>query len=168
MLNSIIPSSKFKPLTSIQLKQFLTTDPYFIGVYPRDLLPKTLHHHHRSQPFTLIVNTDTSNLAGQHWVAVFVDDHSHGEYFDSLAQPIPQHIALWLSRFSTQWKYVLRPFIDPPIQNVFSQTCGAFTFYFVHRRPLLDSSRQVLTPFYGKKLTVNDHYVVSYLLLNKK
>lgn len=165
MLNSIIPSNYFKPLTSDQLNHSLATDPYFIGVYPRDLLPKTIDHR---PPFTLIVNTDTSNLGGEHWVAVFVDDHYHGEYFDSLAQPIPQHIELWLSRFSTQWKYVLRPFIDPPIQNVYTQTCGAFTFYFVHRRPLLDSYRRVLTPFHRKNLRANDHYVVSYLLSNKK
>ena len=155
MSNSTIP---FDRLTSIQLNQALSTDPYFIGVYPRDRLPKTLD---RRPPLTIIVNTDTCNLSGRHWVAAYIDQDGHAEYFDSFAQPIPNHIALWLTRFSTQWNYVLHPFIDPPIQNISSQTCGAFAFYFVHRRPLLDSCRAVLSPF--RSLKSNDQFVITYL-----
>ena len=159
MSNSTIP---FDRLTSIQLIQALSTDPYFIGVYPRDRLPKTLDLCRRQRPpLSIIVNTDTCNLGGRHWVAAYIDESCHAEYFDSLAQPIPNHIALWLTRFATQWTYVLQPFIDPPIQNIASQTCGAFTFYFVHRRPLLDSCRDVLSPFHS--LHSNDKFVITYL-----
>ena len=158
-------ASSFNPLTSVQLNQYLTSDPYFIGVYPRDCLPKTLSDCRRqSPPLTLIVNTDTSNLSGRHWVAIYVDEYYHGEYFDSLAQPIPLHLSLWLSRFSTGWTYVLQPFIDPPIQSIYTQTCGAFTYYFVHRRPLVDSIRQVLLPFHRHES--NDTFVIAYLNKN--
>ena len=150
----------FKPLTNTELSQLLKYDAYFIGVFPRNLLPLSVI---RKPPLTLIVNTDTSNLKGQHWVAVYIDQYRRGEYFDSLAQPIPKHISLWLSRFSCQWNYVLRPYIDPPIQDIFSQTCGAFTFYYVHQRPLCDSFRDILKPF-STSFARNDDYVISYML----
>lgn len=159
------------PLTNGQLQTLLSNDPYFIGVYSRDCLPMSLINCRRQQPpLTLIVNTDTSNLGGRHWVAVFIDELYHGEYFDSLSQPIPQHISLWLSRFSNQWNYVLRPFIDPPIQSINSLTCGAFTYYFVRQRPFVDSSEQVLLPFHHHStypsLISNDQFVLWYM--NKK
>ena len=155
-------------LTDVQLNQLLIHDPYFIGVFPRDRLPMSAIVYHQL-PITLIVNTDTSNLRGRHWVAVYVNEQRYGEYFDSLAQPIPKHISLWLSRFTNQWKYVLRPFIDPPIQSIYSQTCGAFAFYFVHQRPLLNSShhhhRHILWPFQSSSsLMENDRFVVSYIV----
>ena len=159
MSNSTIP---FDRLPNTQLNQALSTNPYFIGVYPRDRLPKTLDLCRRQRPpLTLIVNTDTCNLSGRHWVAAYIDQSGHAEYFDSLAQPIPYHISLWLTRFAAQWTYVLHPFIDPPIQNMSSQTCGAFTFYFVHRRPLLNSCRAVLSPF--RSSHSNDQFVITYL-----
>ena len=46
MSNSTIP---FDRLTSIQLNQALSTDPYFIGVYLRDCLPKTLDLYRRQR-----------------------------------------------------------------------------------------------------------------------
>lgn len=155
--------TSFAPLTSVQLNSFLDNDPHFIGVYPRDLLPtsSTLRY---CRPLTLIINTDTSNLDGRHWVAVYIDRSGYGEYFDSLAQPIPDHISLWLSRNSSQWKYVLRPFIDSPIQSITSQTCGAFAYFYVHERPLVDSCRRILVPF--RSLTYNDKFVISYLNKN--
>ena len=145
--------------------QALTNDPYFIGVYSRNRLPKALDLCRRQQPpLTVIVNTDTANLSGQHWVAAYIDEFGRAEYFDSLAQPIPYHISLWLSRFSTQWNYVLHPFTDPPVQNISSETCGAFAFYFVHQRPLLDSCHAVMSPFHS--LMFNDRFVITYFNKN--
>lgn len=44
--------------------------PNFIGVFPLDKLPSQ----HHVPPFNFIVNTDTSNLPGRHWIAVHVDE----------------------------------------------------------------------------------------------
>lgn len=151
-------------LSNQQLYQLLAYDPYFIGVFPRNRLPMSAIVC-RQLPLTLIVNTDTANLPGRHWVAIYVDEQRRGEYFDSLSQPIPKHMLLWLSCFTNQWKYVLRPFIDPPIQNIYSLTCGAFAFYFVHQRPLFNFSHEVLWPFLSSSSLIdNDRFVISFTL----
>ena len=65
----------------------------FIGVYPIDKLPHLkppVGTGRRRKPITLIVNTDTENLDGQHWLAVFIDHENNvGEVFDSFAQIPP-------------------------------------------------------------------------------
>ena len=42
------------------------------------------------KPAALIFNTETSNLAGQHWVASYVDtEKRNAYYYDSTGSPIP-------------------------------------------------------------------------------
>src|SRR5882757_7031252 len=69
-----------------QLNKFMKFVPGFVGVYPRDRLPRGV----RKRPFGMIANTHTSNGPGQHWVAFFVDEDGIGEYFDSFGLP-PLH-----------------------------------------------------------------------------
>jgi len=58
------------------LKKFKT----FLGAFPKDKLPKT------RKPCGLIINTDSSNNPGEHWVAIYTDNNC-SEYFDSFGLP---------------------------------------------------------------------------------
>ena len=51
----------------------------FDGVFSSDHLP--------TKPRLLVSNTDPSDMPGEHWVAIYVDDDGrYGEYFDSLGR----------------------------------------------------------------------------------
>jgi len=63
---------------------------HFIGLYAADQLSPFIH----TFPAAIIINTDPSNKPGEHWVAVYIFNSGHGEYFDSYDLPpyIPYHI----------------------------------------------------------------------------
>lgn len=101
------------------------TKQAFIGIFSMDKLPQSLPQ----LPILLIVNTDSSNLPGEHWKAVFISSEKIGEVFDSLALPIEIFLHRWMNTFSWKWTVSKRR-----IQNPLSATCGAFTLYFVLNR----------------------------------
>jgi len=51
----------------------------FDGLFNSDRLP--------TKAILLVCNTDPSYMPGEHWIAIYVDDHGrYGEYFDSLGR----------------------------------------------------------------------------------
>jgi len=50
----------------------------FDGVFSVDNLPE--------DPHLLVCNTDHSDEPGRHWIAIYVDNDGHGEYFDSFGR----------------------------------------------------------------------------------
>ena len=68
-----------------QLRHVLTRDlgSTFGGVYPRDLLPRTLDGK------AIVINTDPHDQPGAHWVCVYLNSPVV-EYFDSYGLP-PMH-----------------------------------------------------------------------------
>ena len=74
----------------------------FLGVFPSDLLPRTI-----TQPGTIIVNCDPHTEDGSHWLAInFQHKSCSGFYFDS---------------------YGLRPYI-PSIRSLLQRTCPVWNF----------------------------------------
>ena len=65
-----------------EIEEIMRKFPQFIGVYSRDNLPKKV-----DKPMGLIVNTDAQTEVGTHWVAIFIDQDSFGQYFDSFGLP---------------------------------------------------------------------------------
>jgi len=57
----------------------------FIGVFPRDKLPLKL-----KRPCGLVINTDSAQEPGEHWVAIYLLRNGKGEYFDPFGLP-PLH-----------------------------------------------------------------------------
>ena len=72
----------------------------FGGVLARDQLPLRATH------CCYIVNTDTSQEAGTHWVALFFNSNGLAEYFDIYGLPphLPE-IKQFLSNNCDNWKY---------------------------------------------------------------
>jgi hypothetical protein len=64
------------------LKKHSHSKPVFKGVYARNRLPRLLN-----VPSALVGNTDPDHRMGQHWVAIYIDANSRGEYYDPTGTP---------------------------------------------------------------------------------
>ena len=125
----------------------------FIGVFARDSLPKGIN----SYPCSLIINTDTKNLPGKHWVSIYISGYKEGEYFDSFGHEPSQDIAIWLNKFTVKWKKVN----TSVLQNPLSVTCGHFVLFYINERPLVNSHFLILKQFHTDTYG-NDQFVKHY------
>lgn len=138
-------------LTTLDLEDFILkcadkkTTSAFLGVYPIDCLPKTVSQ----LPVLFIINTNTSNLPGQHWKAVYVSSQRIGEVFDSLAMPLSIRLEQWMNSFTRKWTISTMT-----LQNPLSPTCGGYVLYFVMTRLKHKSLTSCLAPF---TINVNDN-----------
>ena len=97
----------------------------FHGVFPIDELPFAVPHY----PFFMIVNTQSHNLPGEHWISVFIDANRRGDIFDSFALPLSNVLIRWMNRFTRSFTSNRFTY-----QHPFSASCGAFTLYFILHR----------------------------------
>ena len=125
----------------------------FIGVFPRDALPKGIVIY----PCSLIINTDTKNLPGKHWVSIYISSYKEGEYFDSFGREPSQDIALWLNKFTIKWKKVNSAIL----QNPLSTSCGQFVLFYVNERPLVRSHSHIVKQFHADTFS-NEQLVKHY------
>ena len=133
----------------------------FIGVFAADTLPTNL-----SYPCTLIVNTDDSNLPGQHWVAIHIDKKRIGYFFDSYGMtPYVTNFINFLNKFCDSWK-----FNSKPLQSINTIVCGQYCCLFV-----LACSENAVVDFL-KMYSTNDSYSndaktilkFNFIFVNKK
>ena len=129
------------------------TKKAFLGVFSLDTLPHNLPH----LPILLVVNTDTKNLPGQHWKAVYISNERYGEVFDSLAMPVSIHLQRWMNSFSHRWKSS-----NVIIQNPLSPSCGAFVLYYVLIR-LSKPTMSSCLKLFSKNLYDNDNLVRNFV-----
>lgn len=94
-------------------KQYKIKD--FMGVFPLDKLPKHLHE----PPARFIINTDTHNLPGKHWIAVSYENKGIVYAFDPLGLMYPLKLVNYLTRYgsTTRFNRVM-------YQNPTKKTCG--------------------------------------------
>lgn len=97
----------------------------FGGVYSISQLPSAVHHY----PYLMIVNTQSHNLPGEHWLSIFISKDRMGEVFDSFALPLSNMLIRWLNRFTKRWRVN-----HLTVQHPLSATCGSFALYYVLNR----------------------------------
>ena len=110
----------------------------FRGVFPKDTLPK----HTGPLPAFYIINTDTHNLPGRHWKALFINEKHQGEVFDSLALPISNKVIQFMNQHTTKWQTNSKAY-----QDLLSTQCGAFVLYYITQRLRYDSFKDVCSTF---------------------
>jgi hypothetical protein len=131
----------------------------FIGVYPIDKLPKRLPH----VPALLIINSDSNNLPGTHWKAVYISAERKGEVFDSLTTPVSIHLARWLNTFTNaRWKRTPRI-----IQHPLSAICGVYVLYFILNRLKVKSAKSIMKQF-GSSTFANDKAMLDFFSSMRK
>lgn len=124
------------PSTSEDLMKFSKKllNRTFKGVFSIDKLPKVK----LGQNVMFIVNTDSSNLPGMHWIAVIIRN-GNGYIFDPLGQFVPLKLSSWMTYTCYKWSTNTRH-----IQTFLSQLCGYFCIYFLF---FATSSYLYATPF---------------------
>ena len=100
-----------------------------------------------SYPSAYVINSDTSDKKGEHWVVVYFDKNRRGEYFDSYGLP-PAVLGLeaYMDRFSLDWIYNRKT-----IQSLFSNVCGHYCVYFILFRCRNISLHAILSVFTYRK-----------------
>ena len=153
-------------LTGVDLDRLIVknadadTHAAFIGVYAVDTLPVRISH----LPTLLIVNSDTSNLAGKHWRAIHIDVNRRGEVFDSLAVPVSPFLEAWLNSVTDKWTCS-----ETIIQHPLIPSCGAFALHFVlHRLSVPDLMIYTNTYYTGGMFTKNEAFIRNFVHSLKK
>ena len=101
--------------------------PYFAGVFASDLLPKRPV---RDRPQGYIVNLDTPDLPGTHWIAVWTTAEDECWVMDSFGIPLyryePADLFDWLMNHYTDFEMNQYAF-----QTVDSLACGLYALMFL-------------------------------------
>ncbi len=91
--------------------------------------------------FGCVVNTDTSNGPGKHWVAVFVDMRKPDatiEYFNSVGNPPPKPMIVWLERTKKTLNGLFKSVTVHSVTSVehqFKDTeCGVYSLFYIRKR----------------------------------
>ncbi len=110
-------------MNTLEINKYLKDFSQFKGTYPKDLLPKIY-----GLPIGIVINTDSSDEPGEHWVAVYIDRNGIGEYFDSFGlPPLHKEITDFMHENCPQgWLYNTITF-----QSMYSQTCGNYCVLYL-------------------------------------
>ena len=116
-------------MNTLEIDHVLKTHPstrnVFKGVYARNKLPRRLN-----VPSALIGNTDPDDRPGTHWVALYIDANSRGEYYDPTGRPpFLRAYVNFMNKHCTSWTYnAIR------VQEEGSTVCGHHCiFYLINR-----------------------------------
>ncbi|HWY33610.1 MAG TPA: hypothetical protein VNX68_03120 [Nitrosopumilaceae archaeon] len=143
-------------MNSLQIEHALLSDPsvrdQFVGVFPADAIPE------KQYPGAYIVNTDSSNEPGQHWVAFYCTEKNQLEAFDSFGQDpgvYSEHIKEWMGNdYLILSKNIL--------QSEDSTLCGNYCMYFILLRCHGFSYEDVISIFCSDR-NLSDKYVCKFI-----
>ena len=139
-----------------EIEETMRKFPNFIGVFSRDTLPKQV-----SLPMGLIVNTDAKTEVGTHWVAIFIDKNSFGQYFDSFGLPPFREEFISFLDFNCK-KYV---FNNITLQCLECITCGHYCCAFLTER-FKGSSFKNFISIFSSDTYLNDYIIKYYFKKN--
>ena len=112
-----------------------------------------------SFPSAYVINSQTSDQPGEHWVAVYFDRHGRGEYFDSYGLP-PEILGLepYMNQNASRgWIYNRKT-----LQGMFSTTCGHYCVYYLLFRCRGVPLHAIVSPFTAN-LYDNDRRVTDFI-----
>ena len=141
------------------INRSLKCSPNFIGCYAEDELEKISL---TSFPCFLIVNIDSSNMIGSHWIAIgiFTDKI---EIFDSLGfkffnwPRLPCTLLTWLHHLTVSRRVI----VTPVIQSNDSYMCGFYCIYYVIRR-VFNSFDELSSCFDSDNPERNDNLLLKF------
>lgn len=77
-------------------------------------------------PFCLISNLDPDSKPGSHWIAIYINKHGVGEYFDSYGRkPSGNHLS-FLKTNCKKWFYNCKV-----LQHYLTSVCGEYCLVYV-------------------------------------
>ena len=117
-------------MDGLTLEKFLRRDKkcssMFLGVFASDRLPTRIH---RNKPSIIVCNTDRYGQPGIHWVVLYIESSTYGEFFDSFGRAPDIPFRTFLHRHCSSWIYT-----GHQLQSISSRYCGHYCiFYAMHR-----------------------------------
>ena len=103
-----------------------------------------------------IVNTDTSDGPGKHWVAIFITSRGRIEYFDPLGHRPPPVMAVFFRRGGRTYAYN-----SECVQSDISSSCGQFCIFYAILRSMNQPMNVIMK--YFKDISFNEKLVVTFV-----
>lgn len=147
-------------MNNLEIERILHKMPEFVGVFPSDVvLPRRI-------PGAYIINYDTSQGLGTHWVSIYMDTNEIAYYFDPYGfPPLIDSIKNNLDRLSKVWIYndVCYQDLSPS-----SYACGHYCIAFLIFKHL-GFSHSFIKKFFSEKIpALNDTKAIDLIdLFNK-
>ena len=132
-----------------QIERLLRNVKEFDGVFSVDNLP--------DEPRLLVCNLDPSHRSGSHWICIYVDDKTVGEYFDSLGRAPDGALECYMNSKCSSWTYSRRQ-----LQSILSAFCGHYCVYFCLLRSRGLTMNNIVASF-SSDTAFNDYYVHSFV-----
>ena len=124
-----------------ELESYMKCDPCISklmgGVVPKDLLPPP-----EEGVKLFIVNLDTSNKQGSHWIVLLLSKECICEYFDPLGNNIDNYIAEYLNTHSLPVLVNTKQ-----CQNHNTLSCGKFCLFYCFFRSRCKTMQEILNYF---------------------
>lgn len=139
------------------LERRLKSDPIikasYVGIYSIDSTwPKPVF-----LPACYVINTDTYDGPGEHWVSFYMDNDNTADYFDSFGTVPVKSTYSWLRscgmkqiRYNKKW-----------LQNPDSTVCWAYCILFLRMRCRGVPLEDIIASFYSYDFLKNDMIVMS-------
>lgn len=136
-----------------------TLAPYFVATLPSDLLPPPRR---LTTPCGLIVNTDTSDLPGRHWLGLWLTSDGRCEVLDRFALNLDVYETTRpLQKWLKQFKHVT--YNRQSLQSVADQSCGDYALMFLVAKSQDKPMWQFLQLFSKHDYVSNDDKVGKWL-----
>ena len=145
-------------LSCLQIISLLNCSPHFLGCYSED---QVTFISIRSFPVFFIINVDSSDSLGSHWIAVFLTKTTI-EVFDPLGfqfhlwNRVPCKLLSFINLYASNRKLL----ISNRIQSASSAFCGFYCLFFILSRPLM--SFDSVQSFFSSKLYKNDSRLINF------
>ena len=123
----------------------------FKGVYPIDLIPENLDY-----PSLIVVNLDSSEKKGSHWVVLHYISNHIVEHFDSIGRKPEEHIISILFKKILTYKYNHKR-----LQSLYTNTCGLFCLFYSYYSARNEDMITVLDRF-GDTYKKNEFIVIKF------
>ena len=135
------------------LSQCAVTKRNSAGVFAADRVPAEFPH----LPAGCVVNTHSSNLPGEHWIALYQSNDDVVEFFDSFGQA-PSKYGFVFDIFRD--KHIIKQ--DNKIQSDLTTVCGQYCLFFLACRCGGRSFSDIVGLFSPDRI-YNDVVVLSYV-----
>ena len=120
-------------------------------MYPRDLIPESLDY-----PSLIVVNLDTSEKKGSHWIVLHYILNHIVEHFNSIGRKPDEYINNILFKQNLTYKYN-----NKRLQSLYSNTCGLFCLFYSYYSSRNEDMVRILERF-GTSYKENEFIVLKF------
>ena len=130
----------------------------FLGAYAYDELPQRPNDAY----FSFIVNTSSSNMSGDHWIAVVYDKETF-YFMDSYGRKpndvtLPKQFSTTINSYTGQNRVMHN---SKWLQQLTSNTCCDYCVYFIQEFEKVGFKK--LLQVFSSNLVKNDRFVLNYM-----